>query len=275
MPAPSAPLAAPSTRSQDSRIEVSQGSPTTDSATRANEVLDTGVQDNKLFVAFLDEVGGPEPECFVDGLPKDILPELANCKQHLTEAQYEILVALVREFPDIFCRDGEEITTLKDVCVRLNMPPDATPVATRGRRLNHIQMAVLIEYVTKLEKQKVIERIHDTEGWLNQILFVKKPNGSLRPCLNLRRTVNSKARPLVSSLPYMQDCVDTLAGSKYMTIQDAKAAYWQLLLHPEDRKYTAFPSPLGTYAFTRAVMGWTSAQQEWINAMDTVLGDLQ
>ena len=66
--------------------------------------MSQGVQDNKLFVAFLDEVGGPEPECFVDGLPKDILPELANCKQHLTEAQYEILVALIREFPDIFYR---------------------------------------------------------------------------------------------------------------------------------------------------------------------------
>ena len=69
--------------------------------------------------------------------------------------------------------------------------------------------------------------------------------------------------------------MDALAGAKYITIQDAKSAYWQLELHPDDIKYTSFSSPLGTYAFTRAVMGWTSSQQEWINAMDTVLGGLQ
>ena len=120
-----------------------------------------------------------------------------------------------------------------------------------------------------------MKRIHNTEGWLNQMLFVKKGDGSLRPCLDLRATINSLSRPLVSSLPHAQDCVDALGGSKYITIQDAKSAYWQLELHPDDIKYTSFSSPLGTYAFTRAVMGWTSSQQEWINAMDTVLGGLQ
>ena len=105
---------------------------------------------------------------------------------------------------------------------------------------------MLIEYVKRLSDLGVVKRIHNTEGWLNQMLFVKKGDGSLRPCLDLRATINSLSRPLVSSLPHAQDCVDALGGSKYITIQDAKSAYWQLELHPDDIKYTSFSSPLGT-----------------------------
>ena len=106
---------------------------------------------------------------------------------------------------------------------------------------------MLIEYVEKLQSLDVIERIHNTEGWLNQILFVRKPDQSWRPCLDCRRTINDLARPLVSSLPHVQDCVDALAGAQFITVQDAKSAYWQLELHPNDRKYTSFATPSGNF----------------------------
>ena len=201
--------------------------------------------------------------------------ELNTCRGRLRKDQYEQLVALIIEFADVFYQKGTPLPTVKGVQVRINIPPGTQPVATRGRNLNPSQRALMIEYVKKLEKQDVIERVHDTEGWLNPVLFVRKPDGTQRVCLDLRRGANSLSRPLISTLPNMQDCVDCLAGAKFITVQDAKAAYFQMELHPDDRKYTAFPSPLGTYVFKRAAMGFISSQQEWINAMDGVLGDLQ
>ena len=90
----------------------------------------------------------------------------------------------------------------------------SSPVATRNRPMNPVQRQVLVEYVNKLRKLGVIEPIYATGGWLNPVMFVEKPDNTQRVCLDLRRTVNSLARPLVSSLPHMQDCVDSLAGAK-------------------------------------------------------------
>ena len=139
--------------------------------------------------------------------------------------RYEALFSLVKEFTDIFYRDGEKITPLKTGYIRLNIPRDSRSVASRGQRLNPTKRKVLIDYVEKLQSLDVIERIHNTEGWLNQILFVRKPDRSWRPCLDCRRTINDLAKPLVSSLPHVQDCVDALAGARFITVQDAKSAY--------------------------------------------------
>ena len=222
-----------------------------------------------------EEKKDQEQPDFIEGVPEEMWGELRACKQRVTEDQYRRLLTLVRRFADVFYQKGTPISTIKGVQIRINIPEGTKPVATRGRNLNPAQREVLIEYVKKLEKQGVVEHVHDTGGWLNQILFVKKPDGTLRPCIDMRRGANTLSRPLISTLPNMQDCVDCLSGAKYITIQDAKAAYFQMELHPDDRKYTAFSSPLGNYVFKRAAMGFVSSQQEWINAMDTVLGDLQ
>ena len=143
----------------------------------------------------------------------------------------------------MFYREGDKIKPLRTGLVSMNIPPDSRPVAIRGKRLNPAQRTVLIEYVKRLSDLGVVKRIHNTEGWLNQMLFVKKGDGSLRPCLDLRATINSLSRPLVSSLPHAQDCVDSLGGSKYITIQDAKSAYWQLELHASPTEI-AIPLPV-------------------------------
>ena len=51
--------------------------------------------------------------------------------------------------------------------------------------MNPVQRQILVEYVNKLRKLGVIEPIHDTEGWLNPVLFVKKPDNTQRVCLDL------------------------------------------------------------------------------------------
>ena len=197
-------------------------------------------------MAFLDEALDDGSATHAHDVMRIMQKELRKCKERLTDDQYHRLVALIEEFIDVFYREGDKIKPLRTGLVSMNIPPDSRPVAIRGKRLNPAQRTVLIEYVKRLSDLGVVKRIHNTEGWLNQMLFVKKGDGSLRPCLDLRATINSLSRPLVSSLPHAQDCVDALGGSKYITIQDAKSAYWQLELHPDDIKYTSFSSPLGT-----------------------------
>ena len=41
-------------------------------------------------------------------------------------------------------------------------------------------------------------------------------------------------------LPLIEECLDTLAGNQWFSKHDANAAYWQIKIHPEDRKKTVF-----------------------------------
>jgi len=52
-----------------------------------------------------------------------------------------------------------------------------------------------------------------------------------------------------------EELVNRVAGSKYISRTDLRSAYWQCLLSPENRKYTAFQTPFGTYNYCRMGMG--------------------
>ena len=57
------------------------------------------------------------------------------------------------------------------------------------------------------------------------VLFVKKPDGSLRFCVDYRmlNAITVKDR---FPLPRAQDLIDRLAGTKYFTSLDLRSGYW-------------------------------------------------
>ena len=65
------------------------------------------------------------------------------------------------------------------------------------------------------------------------VLFVKKPDGSLRFCVDFRAlnaiTIRERFR-----LPRDQDLVDRLAGDKYFSSLDFRYGYWQIKKADED-----------------------------------------
>ena len=58
-----------------------------------------------------------------------------------------------------------------------------------------------------------------------QVLFIKKPDGFLRFCIDYRG-LNTVTRKDKFPIPRTQDLVDRLAGAKYFSRFDLRSGYW-------------------------------------------------
>ena len=76
-------------------------------------------------------------------------------------------------------------------------------------------------------------------------------------------------------LPKIQECLDSLSGSKYFCEMDLAQGYYQVAMHPGDKCKTAFTSRRGLRQFTVMSFGLTNAPGTFMHLMQLVLSGLQ
>ena len=72
-------------------------------------------------------------------------------------------------------------------------------------------------------------------------------------------------------IPKAEDLFVTLAGGKKFSKMDLSQAYQQVLLHPDDRKYTTINTHLELFQYTRLPFGIASAPAIFQQAMEKIL----
>jgi hypothetical protein len=120
------------------------------------------------------------------------------------------------------------------------------------------------------------------KGWIREstspagapILFVKKPDGTLRVCVDYRglNDITIKNR---YSLPRIDEMLDRLVGAKYFTKLDLRDAYHRIRIQKGDEWKTAFRTRYGHYEYLVMPFGLCNAPatfQAYINqAMHGIL----
>ena len=152
----------------------------------------------------------------------------------------------------------------------IDLLPGAVPRAMKQYRL------------TPLEKDALAAQVWDliAKGWINPsvspwsapILFVPKPDGSLRLCVDYRY-LNSCTVKNAYPLPNIEELLDKLAGAKVFSSLDLKSGYHQIGIDHEDRSKTAFRTPFGHFEWNVMPFGLTNAPAIFQRAMDAILGD--
>ena len=75
--------------------------------------------------------------------------------------------------------------------------------------------------------------------WSLPLVIVTKKTGDLRVCMDYH-AVNEVMGESAVPLPKIQQCLDSLSGSKYFRTMDLAQGYYQVAMHPEDKCKTAF-----------------------------------
>jgi Reverse transcriptase (RNA-dependent DNA polymerase)/Retroviral aspartyl protease len=210
--------------------------------------------DTKAFIAFVTEA-------------KSDTPTTASATP--TPSHSENLQALLDEYKDVF---SMEIPTWdpnapRNVQVTIPTEPGAKPPNRPLYRYSPREHEAIEAYITELLSKNLIQP--STSPYGAPVLFVPKPDGSLRMCIDYR-ALNKITLRNQEPIPNIADLLDRLSGAKFFTSLDLVGGYYQLPIHPSDIHKTAVKTPLGLYEFKILPMGLTNSPAVFQRAMNEV-----
>ena len=116
----------------------------------------------------------------------------------------------------------------------------------------------------------VIKEVREHTEWINSIVPVKKPEGSLRLCLDPKDLNRAIKRNQWYSRT-VNDILPELADSKYFSLLDAKSGYRHVSLDKESSFLTTFNTPWGKYRWLRLPFGLKVSGDVFQERIDRVL----
>uniref|UniRef100_A0AAQ4QYC0 Gypsy retrotransposon integrase-like protein 1 n=1 Tax=Gasterosteus aculeatus aculeatus TaxID=481459 RepID=A0AAQ4QYC0_GASAC len=103
--------------------------------------------------------------------------------------------------------------------------------------------------------------------------FVKKKDGTLRPCIDYRGLNNVSVKNKYP-LPLMNTAFDSLQGATVFTKLDLRNAYHLIRIREGDEWLTGFNTPLGHFEYMVMPFGLTNAPAVFQCLVNDVLGDM-
>ena len=173
---------------------------------------------------------------------------------------------ILKEYRDVFKGVGTLPGSpyhirLKEEYKPVQHPPRSVPIA--------MQSAYKLE-LERLTKEGIITEVKEHIEWINSIVPVMKPNGSLRLCLDPKDLNKAIERNQWYSRT-IDDILPELAKSKFKTLKDATSGYWHILLDLDSSLLTTFNTPWGKFRWLRLPFGLKIASDVFQERLDRVL----
>jgi hypothetical protein len=134
--------------------------------------------------------------------------------------------------------------------------PGAKPVYGPIYNLSETELKTLKEYIDRMVEKGFIRPSKSPFG--SPVLFVKKPDGSLRLCVDYRK-LNDMTIKNRYPLPLISELFDRLKHAKYYTRLDIQDAYNRLRIAEGDEWKTAFRTRYGHFEYLVMPFGLTNA----------------
>ncbi|KAI0996011.1 hypothetical protein K3495_g12171, partial [Podosphaera aphanis] len=191
------------------------------------------------------------------------------------------LPTAIRRFTSLFLEDGVD----GDVALPPNRPGVDTQIRMlkdeQGRdkqvpwgplyNMSKEELLVLRKTLTELLNKNWIRASSSPGG--APVLFIKKPGGGLRFCVDYR-ALNAVSERDRYPLPLIRETMRMLSGATFLTKVDVRSAFHRLRISEGDEWKTAFRTRFGSFEWLVTPFGLAgapSAFQRWINKE---LGDL-
>ena len=128
----------------------------------------------------------------------------------------------------------------------IRVKPDADPIKQKTRGVPY---AFKEKFRKTLMEMKEAGMIVDSKSpWCSPVRLVKKPDGSVRICVDYRK-LNSVTIRDSYPIPKIEEIFSHLHNAKIFSTIDLCSSYNQIRLHPESSKYTAFSFEYGFFEY--------------------------
>ena len=115
---------------------------------------------------------------------------------------------------------GECEIYLKSDSVPVVHPPRRVPIAIRDKLKAELE---------RMEREHVIKKVTKPTDWVNSLVTVEKPNGSIRICLDPKDLNDAIKRPHYPNKT-LDDILPDLTDAKIFSRFDARSGYWSIVL---------------------------------------------
>ena len=198
-----------------------------------------------------------------------ILGNLKTKLHHLSCTQQQTqFSALLQEFADVF-PDVPRQTTLVSHDVEVG---DSRPIKQHPYRVNPVKLEVMKKEIDYMLSNGIIEPSHSE--WSSPCLLVDKGDGGYRFCTDFRK-VNLVTKADSYPIPRIEDCIDKVGSSQYVSKFDLLKGYWQVPLTPRAREISAFVTPAGFYQYRVMPFGMKNAPATFQRMIHQVIDGLE
>ncbi len=121
-----------------------------------------------------------------------------------------------------------------------------------------------------MEERDIIRK--STSEYASPIVLVWKKNGNLRLCTDFR-WLNARTVRDAHPLPHQADALAALGGNVFFSTMDLTSGYYNVEVHEEDKKFTAFTSPSGLYEYNRLPQGLCNSPATFRRMMMAIFRD--
>lgn len=182
----------------------------------------------------------------------------------------EKLVALLEQYNDIFSKHSLDCGEAKDFVHRIRLT-DERPVRMPYRRVPPAHYQKLRQVLSEMEEQDIIRK--SVSEYASPLVLVWKKDGSLRLCTDFR-WLNARTLKDAHPLPHQSDCLAALGGNAFFSTMDLTSGFYNIPMAEEDKKYTAFTTPVGLYEYNRMPQGLCNSPASFMRMMLSIFGDL-
>ena len=179
------------------------------------------------------------------------------------------LVDLLAKYESIFSRHSLDCGLAKDFVHRIRLS-DSKPFRLPYRRLSPSHYDKLRVALNDMEERDIIRK--SNSEYASPLVLVWKKNGDLRLCTDFR-WLNARTVRDAHPLPHQADALAALGGNAFFSTMDLTSGYYNVGVHEEDKRFTAFTSPFGLYEYNRLPQGLCNSPATFMRMMLAIFGD--
>ena len=175
---------------------------------------------------------------------------------------------IIESYNDVFqgvgCLPGEYDIKLKE---------NAIPKHSHNRKTPLSMLDDLKKKLKLLTEKGIITPVNYPTEWISNNVTVRKPNGTLRICIdpsNLNESIQRNHFPM----PTLDDVLSKLNGARVFSLCDAKDGFLQVKLSENSSDLTTFWTPFGKYKWLRMPFGLSSSPEEFQRRLSDALAGL-
>ncbi|KAJ8010185.1 hypothetical protein DPEC_G00072360 [Dallia pectoralis] len=193
--------------------------------------------------------------------------DIESCE--VSEDHRRRMADLVLRYEDVFSRDHLDCGEAKGFVHRIHLS-DSRPFRLPYRRVPPGQYQKLRQVLSEMEEKEIIRK--STSEYASPLVLVWKKNGDLRICTDFR-WLNKRTLKDAHPLPHQADCLAALGGNCLFSTMDLTSGFYNMPLHEDDKKYSAFTTPMGLYEYNRLPQGLCNSPGSFMRMMTSIFGD--